>query len=399
MKNINKKFWNFIEKNYFKIFFIILTLLSLLIRIKLLKYPSGEYDMFLKPWFDNLKNNGGLFGIAKDISNYNAPYITILALLTYLPIDSVISIKLVSITFDYICAYTVLLIIKELFKENKYQNKLSLLSYFIIIFLPTVFLNSSYWAQSDSIYTAFTLISILYLLKKDYLKSFIYLGIAFSFKLQTIFILPLYILIYIRDRKITLKHFLLIPLMNIAMSIPAIIFGKSIKDILMVYVNQTSTYNQYLTLNLPNFYGIFFKGFDQNNPNLIDNPFSELTTIGIFITIAIFAIMAFLVIHKKTKFNNQAIIEFGLLSILIACFFLPQMHERYLFMADIISIIYACINKDKYYVPIIVSIVSLNGYLYLLFSGFFLNFNLLSILYLILIIIYSKNIYQKYFSE
>ena len=398
-KSINKKFWSFLENNYMYVFFIILIFLSFLIRLCLIKYPSGEYDMFLKPWFDNLKENGGLLGLSKDISNYNAPYITILALLTYLPIDSLISIKLVSILFDYVSAFAVMLIVKELFKGKKYEKKISFISFFTILFLPTIFLNSAYWAQSDSVYTAFGLLSILYLIRKKYLKSFIYLGMAFAFKLQTIFILPLYILIFITNREITLKHFLLVPLTNIIMCLPAICFGYSIEKCIMVYVNQTGTYNQYLTLNLPNFYGIFFKGLDVNNPNLINSTFSELSTIGIIFTMMIFVTIAFLVFHKKVKFDNTAIIEFGLLSILIACFFLPQMHERYLYMADILGIVYLCIDKKRFYIPLSIILISLNGYMYLLFGGFALSFNLLSILYLIILVIYSNNIYQKYFKE
>ena len=393
------KFWSFIEKNVYLIFFSIITTLSLLLRWKLLKYGGGDYDMFLKPWFDELKTNGGLKALGMSIGNYNLIYITILALLTYIPIDSLISIKLVSVIFDYICAITAMNICNELIKDNKHKNKISLLIYTAIILLPTVFLNSSYWAQSDSIYTAFVLISILYLIKKKYTKSFIYLGIAFAFKLQTIFILPLYILIYISERKISLKHFLIIPIVNIITCIPAMIFGRSFIDCMNIYINQTKEYNQFIVLNFPNFYSIFLKGYNKVNINLINTPNEDIKTIGIIITIAIFVVIAFLTFIKKVKFNNKAIIEYGLWSIMIATFFLPQMHDRYLYMGDIISILYLILNKKKYYLPITIELISLYCYTYLLFSGFAINISIVSIIYLIVIIIYSKDMYKDYFTD
>lgn len=393
------KYWNYIEKNIYLIFFSIITILSLIIRWQLLKYESGDYQLFLEPWFEEIKTNGGIKALGMNISNYNLIYVTILALLTYVPADSLISIKAISIIFDYICAMTAMNICNELIKNNKNKNKISLLVYTAIVILPTVFLNSSYWAQSDSIYTAFVLISLLYLIKKKYTKSFIYLGFAFAFKLQTIFILPLYILMYISERKISLKHFLIIPIVNIITCIPAMICGRSFIDCMNVYINQTKTYSQYIVLNFPNLYSIFLEGYDSYNINLINTPIENMKTIGTIITITIFVVIAFLTLIKKIKFDNKAIIEFGLWSIMIATFFLPQMHDRYLYMGDIISIIYLILNKKKYYLPIAIQLISLYCYMYLLFSGFAISISIVSIIYLIVIVLYSKDMYHNYFTN
>ena len=74
------------------------------------------------------------------------------------------------------------------------------------------------------------------------------------------------------------------------------------------------------------------------------------------------------------------------------------MHERYLFMGDVIALLYFVINKKKYYVPIAIEMISLNGYMYLLFSGFAVNLSLLSIIYLIILVLYTKDMYMKYFN-
>ena len=396
--DIENKIWKYIEKHPYVILFILLTFFSLIIRIFLLKYTSGDYDMFLKPWFNDLKINGGLLALSRNIGNYTPIYMTILSILTYIPVDSLISIKIVSLIFEYLGGIYLIKIVLELFKNNKNSKRIALIIYGIYLILPTIILNSSYWAQSDSIYTSFVLISLYYLIKNDFIKGMIFWSLAFSFKFQAIFIFPLYVLLYFSNRKIRFKNFLIIPLVVFACSIPKVIFSHDFLTGFRIYFNQAGTYDNYLTLNLPNFYSIFLKGYDSSNPNLINTPLKEMSSIGIIITLIIFMIIAFVVINKKIKFNKKSIIDFALWSILICNFFLPQMHERYLFMGDVIALIYWSIHKDKYYIPIIIELISLNGYMYSLFSGFAIDISILSILYLVMLVVYSKNMYVEYFS-
>lgn len=187
MEKLSKKIWNFIEQKKDIIFFIGITIIAWLVRILLINNVSGDFRTFIEKWFYELKDNGGLYGLKIDIGDYNSPYLTILALLTYLPIKPIISVKIVSIIFDYICALTMMKIVQNLLKNNKNKKFFALLTYAIVLFLPTVILNSACWGQADSIYVAFILISIKYLLEEKYLKSFIFLGISFAFKLQVYF--------------------------------------------------------------------------------------------------------------------------------------------------------------------------------------------------------------------
>ena len=196
MTKFEKRIWSFIEDNKFIVFLVIITILSIYLRVSMYSYYSGDYELFLKPWFDQLKANGGFAALKTQIGNYNAPYMTIMAFFTYLPFNPLFAIKTVSVFFDYICAIVVSIMTLDILKDNKEKEKIALLLYSAVLFLPTVFLNSACWGQADAIYTAFILISILCLFKKKYAWAFIFLGISFSFKLQFIFILPLYILMY-----------------------------------------------------------------------------------------------------------------------------------------------------------------------------------------------------------
>lgn len=393
---MTEKIWDFIERKKFIIFFIIITAISLFARIAVIDFVSGDYYSCLEPWFYQLKHNGGLSALKLNIGNYNLPYLTILALLTYLPVEPIVSIKMVSIVCDYICALAVLKIAYIVLKNNKNKDFFALLLYGIVLFLPTVLLNSACWGQADAIYVAFILLAIVALLEEKYLKAFIYLGVSFAFKLQFIFILPLFILIYISKRKFPLYYFLIIPAVNIVMCLPAIIAGKPIASCIDIYVSQTSQYSAYLSMNFPGVYNLIFP---TNSYNYVMAPNEYMSKMGVMCTIFVFAIMAFMVLYKKIKFDKQQIIEFGLWSVMIATFLLPHMHDRYLFAGDILSVLYCIYNKDKLYVPIGISLISMYGYTGFLFGKNPVPIQYLSFMYLILIVIVTKDIYNKYFVE
>lgn len=393
---MTEKIWDFIERKKFIIFFIIITAISLFARIAVIDFVSGDYYSCLEPWFYQLKHNGGLSALKLNIGNYNLPYLTILALLTYLPIEPIVSIKMVSIICDYICALAVLKIVYIVLKNNKNKDFFALLLYGVVLFLPTVLLNSACWGQADSIYVAFMLLSIVALIEKKYLKAFIYLGVSFAFKLQFVFILPLFILIYISERKFPWYYFLIIPAVNIIMCLPAIAFGKPISACIDIYINQTSQYSAYLSMNFPGVYNLIFP---TNSYNYVMAPNEYMSKMGVMCTIFVFAIMAFMVLYKKIKFDKQQIIEFGLWSVMIATFLLPHMHDRYLFAGDILSVLYCIYNKDKLYVPIGISLISIYGYTGFLFGKNPVPIQYLSFMYLVLIFIVTKDIYNKYFVE
>lgn len=360
---VNEKLIDFFKENkkYIIILgFIIVTVSSLALRCLFIKEESHDMTDFLYEWFAIIKENGGFNAVKLDIGDYNVPYVMIIALLTYLPIHPIVSIKAVSIIFDYVLATACVKLIKAVLGD-RYKSQIGLLVYTLIIFLPTVVLNSSCWGQCDSIYVSFMIISLTYLLKEKYIRSFIFLGISFAFKLQFIFILPLYVLYYLSKRKFRkIYYFLLIPLTNAIMCLPAVILGKSISSCINVYFHQAIEYGSFICMNFPGIYNLFLE-IPRNY--LIPTPNEYLGKIMIGIMGLIFFVAALYVLVKKVKFNKELIIETALWSILVATFLLPHMHDRYMFAADVISVIYCIIKgKRKIYVPICISLCSLLVY-------------------------------------
>lgn len=255
MENIKqdiKKILN--SKKKVTVFIILATLISLIYRIMSINYMSDDYVVYLNDWFSSFKYFGGFNALKENVGNYNIPYQVILAALSYLPFKPLFMIKFVSIVFDYILAVVCALIVKQInVHKGDDINILPAITYALVIFIPTVILNSSSWAQCDSIYTAFVFLSLYYMSKNRSVLSFIFLGIAFSFKLQFIFILPLYLLTCLKVKKFNIFEFLIVPLVNYVMCIPAFIHGRSFLDVSLIYFKQIYKYKS-LSKNISNIY-------------------------------------------------------------------------------------------------------------------------------------------------
>lgn len=379
------------KNNILILAFVVVTCVSAIVRINGIEFESLDMTKCLYRWFDVLKANGGLNALALNIGDYNMPYMTIMALLTYLPISPLVSIKAVSIIFDFLLAISCVSLLKELLKD-KYNEKLGLLVYSIIILLLTVILNSSYWGQCDSIYATFIIISLVYLIREKYLMSFILLGISFAFKLQFIFILPLYVLYFLAKRKLPIHYFLIIPIVNLVMCLPSVAFGKNIIDCMKIYFNQTGEYNNKISLNFPGIYNFFYD--TEESSNEIPLPNEYLSKIMIFILGLIFIGLALYVIIRKVKFDNDLIIEVALWSVMVSTFLLPYMHDRYMFMADILSVIYCILNgRKKIYVPICVSLCSLYTYIAFLNRVSIIDIRFISIINCLVLLLLTRSMF------
>lgn len=380
MTSLEKKIIKFIEDNRKILFLGIITLIALVLRYKLLNFQSGDYIYFLRDWFQHFRLNGGLKALANYPGDYNVPYMTLMSLISYIPVKDIYLIKLLSILFDFLLAFGGALLAKELVNGNK--KMVPYFTYIAILFLPQIILNSSCWGQCDSIYSSFCIFALYFLLKEKYVKSFIFLGIAFSFKLQFIFLLPVFIILYFSKKKFSIFNFLIIPVVDFILCLPAIIAGKPIFECLMVYFNQTQTYPR-LQLNFINIYQI-----------INDNCYYVIKPVSIIFVLGLCAFVLFYVLEKRIKWNDEKIITFTLWFLVVLTFLLPSMHERYLFVGEILSIIYYISYRKNKMIVAIINVNALLTYFVYLF-GFSSNiFPIIAIIYLFIILHFTENTFE-----
>ena len=378
---LEKRLIEFLTKHMVLFAIIALSGLAVFLRIQTLEHEAWDYHQFLGPWTTEMTENGGLASLGNYPGDYTPPYMIILALLTHLPWSTLYTIKIVSIIFDFLLAIACGKLVIQATKKN--SKFLFAITYGVVLFLPLVFLNSSVWGQCDNIYTLFVILSLLYMLKNKYFRSFLFLGIAFSFKLQFIFILPLYIMLYFRKKDFSILYFLLLPITLIVLSIPSLAQGMELGHLFSIYSGQVSEFSNYLTLNFPSIYSIL-SGRD-------DSP--EYGTMGVILAMSVCGLLFFYCIMKKIKMTDENILNLGLLSIMLTTFFLPSMHERYLYMGEVLSVLVFIAYRKNLFVPLALQTISLFTYTNYLFKAAIENsLPILTVVYAVTIAMYAKKL-------
>src|SRR5919199_6226381 len=92
--------------------------LALALRLSLFDFESPDYSRYFSSWYDFIVSHGGFSALKSDFSNYSPLYLYFLTLATYFPLPELYAIKLVSISYDFLLAFFVLLIVRL-----KYENR------------------------------------------------------------------------------------------------------------------------------------------------------------------------------------------------------------------------------------------------------------------------------------
>lgn len=315
-------FWSWLCTSKHAIFWI--TLAAVMVRFPFLWLKSGDYTDYLHPWFEQIKQNGGLCAIGMPIGNYMVSYLYLLALLTYLPLPDLFSIKFVSLAGDVFLAWFCMKFARKVVPDEVARPKMI---YSIILFWPTVVLNSSAWGQCDSLYTAALLAFLYFLSERDSTRAVVSLSVAFCLKLQTVFLAPI-VLIAVCQRIIRIRSLVLFPLIYGLTIFPAYCAGRPLMELVTLYLHQAYTYSS-LSMNAPNLYAWFPWQYENKVLEILGICFAGIFTAG----------LAFLVVRSKINLTGINLLKLAFLSALVIPFLLPHMHERYFYLADILSLL------------------------------------------------------------
>lgn len=361
MTKPEQKFFDFIRKHLFITLFIFITVISMLLRFLGMNYKSDDFLRYLNSWWIAISQQG-IEGLAHQVGNYNIPYQIIIFILTRFNLDAVIAYKIISLVFDYVLAFSAALLVAQ-FRDEKFFGFSSVVTYSMVLCSLTVIFNSAFWGQCDGIYTAFILFAIYFINKEKHIPAFIMLGLAFAFKLQMIFIVPLFLYYYATTRKCSILHFLLIPLTDIVLCLPAIFCGRPFFDIFKIYLGQTDEGKQ-LQMNFPNIYAFFSDGTKRA-------PYDLLRDFTIYFAIAVLLGGLVLLLYKKPDLTNREnFLLTGIWSVFTCNMFLSSMHERYSYLLDVLLIVYVIAVRKHYIVAILCNLISLRGYGYYIFENY-----------------------------
>ena len=342
MKKVN------LRDNYI-LWVVAASLIGIFIRILFFDHVTSDYSYYLTGWMNAMDKVGRFKRFGLDLGDYTCPYMYVLAIITLLPVNRLYAIKAVSCFFDFFLAYfsfeTVLTLTRS-------KNKAAWV-YAAVFLCPTVIMNSAVWGQCDVIYSSFIIGALSLILKDKPFKSCILYGFAFALKLQSIFLAPLFICLWLK-KKIKILQLFIIPIIYCLGCVPAVIVGRNVVDVLTVYFKQSAEY-PHLSFNAPSFLA-FAQDFGISSTRL-----SILLAVGFT---GMFVLLILVSVFKaKFTINNLQWLELACVFAVVIPFLLPKMHERYFYISDIICIIYAFCHKKRWFAPVLS--VSASAYTYL----------------------------------
>lgn len=312
-----------------------------------MNHVTADYETFLSQWVDYYRQNGGFAALGDKIGNYNLPYLYFLCLFSYIGINDLYLIKALSIVFDVVLAWGGMQMVGLLTRST--GKKLA--AFFLILYWPTVILNGAYWGQCDSIYVAFAVLSIYLALKNRGAAAMVCIAVSFAFKLQAVFVMPIFVVLLI-GRRVKLWHFLLFPVTYVVLMLPAVLAGYPLLDTITLYFDQMGTVGSGLNYNSPSIYA-FANGVA--NENLA----SALGILAAFMLMAAVFAWAFV---RRRHLIDWAILGCAVVLAIGIPYFLPHMHERYFFAADILTLLLAVAAPEYLVLPILCEFASLLGY-------------------------------------
>lgn len=319
----------------------------MLLRGLVMDYETLDYQNFLTKWVDYFRDNGGWSALSRSIGNYNLPYLYFLAIFSYSEVPDLWLIKLLSIFFDVILAWGVMRLV-YIFSDDRGRI---MAGFFITLLLPTVFLNGALWGQCDSIYAAFAVWSIYFALSEHPWLSVISIALSFAFKLQAVFVMPVF-LIFIFAKKLKWYHLAAFPLTYFIIVLPAVFEGRPFMDCITLYFNQAGSIGNGLNYNSSSLFAFAPSGLDAE----------KWSTIGIIAAFAFLGVLFFFCSLFRDKLSDWALLVCALLCAVAVPWILPHMHDRYFFIADVLSLALAMVLPQIAHVPVCVSFASLLGY-------------------------------------
>lgn len=318
-----------------------IVVVALGVRWYFLDRQTMDYEAFLSRWYDTLDTQG--FGAFREkFADYNYPYLYLIWLLTVLKVPSLIGIKALSVAFDFVLAFFAYRIVA--LRTDRFW--LRAFAFGLVVLLPSVIANSAYWGQADAIYSALALGGVYFLLRAQVggprrgepghrvfawnsVIACVFFGLSLGFKLQAVFVFPLLAWLLVR-RRLPWCALLAIPAVYLLLDIPAVLAGASWSTALSVYLDQTDSYKQ-LTLGAANLYQLI----------PISGDATWLAHLGIGLAGAVIAAFLGWSAWKRPAVTPASILVVATATAVIVPFLLPNMHDRYFYLAEVLSVVAA----------------------------------------------------------
>ena len=326
---------------------------------------NSDFGVFLLPWYQAILAEGRLAALHGGFSDYTPPYIYVLVLCTLTDgwLSPIVAVKLCSMLWTLFGATQVHGICRAVGRSREF----SLLAAVIFATLPEISLNSIVWGQSDVIYVSFLLAFLHALLRGRRGWAMVMFGIALAFKPLAAVVAPFVAYLLLRDLPVpgralrALRDAMLVPLTYAAMTLPAVLAGRPLRELFTFYASQYGEH-PLLSMAAPNPWLIVQQlvayPADFREPPLLSrlapDTFLWLQAVlpqhdGMIlagVALALLACGALLLsfLTCRGRPGPAQLVTMLALAALLVPYFAPRMHERYFIAAGVLTYVLALLR-------------------------------------------------------
>ena len=321
----------------------------------MLDIKPGRFTNVLEPMLYDMWNYGLLAGMAWEEGAWSGVYLIVMALVSYLEnFSQLYALKL----FDMICQCLAAGAVLRLALLRGAKAYGAIAAMFACVLMPTMLFNAGLWAQCDATFAMFTLWGHVLLLQDRPLAGCVLWGLALGTKLQSAFLFPLLIVLFMKNRE-QLRHMLALAAAAFLCQIAIVLDGQGVWALVSRYALQLDE-ARWGTVGLadhaPGVYGLMKVASVR-----------EFSGMGLYFGIACALLVVLALLRARRELTNDTLLVAALL---LACglpLVLPQMNARCLYLAGMLA--FACAgNARRTLAAVLLEMTSLCCYMQSIFN-------------------------------
>ena len=311
---------------------------------------NADLRDFLIPWYRFIIGHGRFDAFGQAFSNYAPAYLYLLSLASLA--DRLAEPAWIIRVLSTVASLGAALLAARVARAAGHSAQASAALGVSFFLLPEVLVNGPLWGQCDILYSAFLVAFVALAARGRSLAALAMLGVAFSFKLQTVFIGP-FVLYLLWTGVLRWRHLAVVPLVYLVSVTPAALAGRDWSELLTLYFNQFGYYRQ-LSMNAPNLYWLIDR--------YLPGHYEMGVRIGLVVATAVgLALTAAFVRRGPTRALDELLLM-ATVSLAAMPFALPKMHERYFFAAGVMAFMLAVVRPAAWPVVMLLQAASLAAY-------------------------------------
>ena len=326
-----------------------LSMLAVGAHLAMLDIKPGRYTNVLEPLLGDMWNYELVTAAAWEDDGWSGVYLLVMALISRVETFSwMYALKLVDMICQCVAAGAVLRLAMQ--RGAKVYGALAAM--FACVLAPTMLFNAGVWMQGDALFAMFTLWGFVLLLDDHPAVGCVVWGVALATKLQSAFLFPLLIVLFMKNR-VQLRHIFLLIAAAFVCQIAIVLDGQGVMSMILRYATQleNARWDLGLTDNMPNVYSLMTVASVR-----------EFSGMGLYMGIASAMLVVGALLRTKRELTGDV---YALSALLLACglpLILPQMNARSLYLATMLA--FACAgNKRRMIVAGLIEFVSLCAYM------------------------------------